>query len=171
MLADMTPEAAEIIRLLNLVPHSLECGFYREIYRSGGTVPAAAIPGHGGDRSFCTFIYYLLPEGEVSRLHRLKSDEMWHFLAGGPLKLVELDPATGGASTTVLGQGINVGQGLFHLFKAGTWFGAFPEKGAGYSLVGCAVSPGFEIGDFEAGRRDELVRKFPRARDLIVKLS
>ena len=41
-------------------------------------------------RCCSTAIYYLLPKGTKSHLHRLTSDEVWHFYLGGPLKLSQL---------------------------------------------------------------------------------
>jgi hypothetical protein len=77
-----------LVRLRRLKAHP-EGGFYRETYRSQGRIPGRKFPG---GRSFSTAILFLLPKGCVSRLHRIKSDELWHFYSGGPLIVVELDP-------------------------------------------------------------------------------
>jgi predicted cupin superfamily sugar epimerase len=147
--------AAGLVRRLRLKPHP-EGGFYRETYRAAGRVRG---------RSLSTAILFLLPRGCVSRLHRINSDEMWHFYAGGPLIVVELDAGTGGARRTRLGPGR-----FQHVVKAGTWFGARLAPGAPFALVGCTVAPGFDFRDFELGRRDELMRRFPRGRRAIAEL-
>ena len=67
-----------------LVPHP-EGGWYRETYRAARTLP-------GTDRCVCTAILYLLGAGQRSRLHRIDSDELWHFHGGDPLRLVRLIP-------------------------------------------------------------------------------
>ena len=76
------PAADWLIRELSLLPHP-EGGFYRETYRS----PTL---DHRG-RPAATMIYFLLPQGHVSRLHRLDADEGWHLYLGGPLEIYELD--------------------------------------------------------------------------------
>ncbi|MCX5795864.1 MAG: cupin domain-containing protein [Elusimicrobia bacterium] len=145
-----------MVRRLRLEPHP-EGGFYRETYRAAGRLPDG--------RCFSTAILFLLPKGCVSRLHRIKSDELWHFHSGGPLIVVELDPRTGRTRSTTLGPGK-----VQHVVKAGTWFGARLGPGADYALAGCTVAPGFEFRDFELGRRDVLLRRFPRSRRAIERL-
>src|SRR5581483_7672215 len=81
----------DLIRIHQLIPHP-EGGYYRETYRSAELVLGSALPARcrGGDRLYSTAIYYLLREGEMSRLHRLLSDEVWHFYLGGPLTIGEI---------------------------------------------------------------------------------
>ena len=76
--------AADWIRRLGLVPHP-EGGFYRETYRSQGNISRESLPvGMDGDRSYGTAIYFLLSAGQVSRWHRIRSDELWFYHAGSP---------------------------------------------------------------------------------------
>jgi uncharacterized protein len=49
--------ADDIIRILDLRPHPVEGGFYRETWRSAAT---AVLPGYPAARSVGTAIYYLL---------------------------------------------------------------------------------------------------------------
>src|SRR6266404_7755360 len=75
--------AAYWIERLQLTPYP-EGGYFRETYRSPELVAPDALPARfPGARAFSTAIYFLLPSNEVSRLHRLRSDELWHFYAGG----------------------------------------------------------------------------------------
>ena len=150
----------QLIAAYHLTPHP-EGGYFRETYRSAATLP-------GTTRSLCTAIYYLLPSGQRSLLHRIGADEVWHFYLGDPLLVVELQPH-GAAKVTRLGRG--EGEQLQHVVPAGTWFGALPAMGSAYSLVGCTVSPGFEFSDFEIGQRAELLRQFPGARESIEALT
>jgi predicted cupin superfamily sugar epimerase len=158
--------AAEWIRRLELVPHP-EGGFYRETYRASERVAASHLPARfGGERSFSTSIYFLLPAEEVSALHRIKSDEVWHFYAGAPLDLFVIG-AAGHLTTTRLGP-----EGPFQaLVPAGAWYGAAVSEAAGWSLVGGTVAPGFDFADFELGERAELLRAFPQHRALIERLT
>ena len=66
------------IQHLDLKPHP-EGGFYKEVYRSGIEMGKDVMPFvFSGTRRLATSIYYLLRSGEISKLHRLKSDELWY---------------------------------------------------------------------------------------------
>ncbi len=68
-MADGTPDARAVIRLLGLRPHPAEGGYFAETYRADETVPAAALPGrYDGARAFGTAIYYLLTADSVSAI-------------------------------------------------------------------------------------------------------
>lgn len=133
-----------------------------ETYRSSENVPTER-----GERSASTAIYFLITPGSVSRLHRILSDEVWHFYAGGPLEVVEL--IDGKAKITKIG--LEDGCIPQYVVKSGTWFGSYPCEGSKYSLVGCTVAPGFDFQDFELGSRAKLLADFPDAKDTIVKLT
>ena len=137
-----------LIDAYELAPHP-EGGFFRETYRSLATVP-------GTTRAFSTAIYFLLPAGTCSRLHRIGADEVWHFYEGGPLVVAELADE-GAVRRTVLGRDCARGETLQHVVPRGTWFGAYPAEGTAFSLVGCTVSPGFQFDDFELARREVLL--------------
>ena len=86
----MDTRAAELIASLDLAPHP-EGGFFRELYRSDSRVqPLDGRP----ERRALTTIYVLLPAGEVSRWHRVGSDEVWHFFEGDPLELFTIDASS-----------------------------------------------------------------------------
>lgn len=158
------PGAGELVLAYGLREHP-EGGFFAETYRAGGAVSTPS-----GDRAFSTAICFLLKRGEVSRLHRLKSDEVWHFYAGGPLTVAEIAP-DGAVRTTTLGRGLSSGHKFQHVVPAGTWFGAYPEPGSEFSFAGCTVAPGFDFADFELARRAELLERFPQAAGLIERLT
>lgn len=145
----------QLIADYQLIQHP-EGGYYRETYRSEATVPGTA-------RRFSTAIYYLLPMGQRSLLHRIGADEVWHFYLGDPLLVIELQSGRP-ATVTRLGRERARGETLQHVVHAGTWFGAMPAEGSRYSFVGCTVSPGFEFSDFALGDRDVLLSQFPEAR-------
>ena len=161
---------AELIRVYKLKPHP-EGGYFRESYRSAGTIPAAALGGNlSGERNCSTAIYFLLPEGSKSKLHRIKSDETWHFYMGGPLTLAQIFP-DGRVENVTLGQDIKAGQKFQHVVPAGCWFGAYPEPGSGFSFAGCTVAPGFDFADFELAVPETLLALFPHAANIIKKLT
>ena len=165
-----TEQLKRLIRNYKLKAHP-EGGYFRESYRSTGTIPAAALDGSFiGPRSYSTAIYFLLPEGSISRLHRIKSDEIWHFYLGGPLNLAQIMP-DGRVVSVTLGRDIKAGQEFQHVVPAGCWFGASPSPGSGFSFVGCTVAPGFDFADFELARPAKLLAQFPQAGKIIKKLS
>jgi predicted cupin superfamily sugar epimerase len=159
-------DASYWIARLGLTRHP-EGGYYRETYRAAGRIAAHA---GLGERSFSTAIYYLLPAEEVSRLHRLRSDELVHFHLGSPLTLHLLDEA-GAYRRVSLGRELEEGQVLQAAVPAGTWFGATVERPGSFALVGCTVAPGFEFADFEQAERPELAARFPAHRAIVERLT
>jgi predicted cupin superfamily sugar epimerase len=159
-----------LVSALGLSPHP-EGGFFRETWRSPECIAAAALPArYGADRSIGTAILFLLAAGQVSRLHRLASDELWFFHAGGPL-LVHVFPEEGPYRPILLGPDPAC-HALQGFVPHGSWFGAEPAEGTGYALVGCVVTPGFEFADFglltdAAG----LAARFPDQRAVIARLG
>ena len=92
----MTEEAGRLIDRLKLAPHP-EGGYFRETYRASFQLNAPSLSPHfTGARAASTAIYYLLTAGDRSRLHRIRSDEVWHFYQGDPSQVIEL--TTAGAS-------------------------------------------------------------------------
>ena len=162
--------AAAWIRKLALRPHP-EGGHYRETYRAAERVPAGGLPRRfSGPRSCSTAIYFLLQGHEVSRLHRIKSDEIWHFYAGAPLTVHVID-TQGRYHAHPLGRKPNSEALPQIVVPAGAWFGATVDRARGYALVGCTVAPGFDFADFELADRTTLLRQFPRHRQLIERLT
>ncbi|HSN70441.1 MAG TPA: cupin domain-containing protein [Steroidobacteraceae bacterium] len=143
----MSDRASELIRALRLEPHP-EGGHYREIYRSAARVTPA---GGRAPRRALTSIYYLLKRGELSRLHRVASDEVWHFYRGGTLELIWASDDFRVVTRTRLGNG-DAGSVPCAVVPAGHWQAALPLDG--YALVGCTVAPGFEFDDFRLLRDD-----------------
>jgi predicted cupin superfamily sugar epimerase len=129
---------------LQLIKHP-EGGHYVETFRS----EREFIPdGWEGKRSMATSIIFLLEQGEISSMHRIKSDEIWYHHDGGCLHIIELNEA-GEEIITRLGKNLEAGEVLQHVVPAGRWFGARPASDAEFVLVGCQVSPGFDFRDFE----------------------
>jgi predicted cupin superfamily sugar epimerase/predicted GNAT family N-acyltransferase len=132
----------ELIATLGLRPHP-EGGWYAEVFRSASTVQ----PGDArGTRSALTTIYFLLTAGQTSRLHRVASDEVWHFYEGDPLELTTAPGDLSALARTTLGPAAEASAPVFTV-PAGVWQGARP-LGA-YTLAGCSVGPGFDFADFE----------------------
>jgi predicted cupin superfamily sugar epimerase len=163
--------ADDLIQLLRLQPHPKEGGYFRETYRGDEVLPAAALaPRYGAVRSVGTAIYYLLTPTTYSALHRLKSDEVFHFYLGSPVRMLQLFP-DGGGETIILGSDLERGQRLQTVVPRGVWQGSLLEPGGDFALLGCTVAPGFDYADYEAGQRDALGRQYPQFAGLIAALT
>lgn len=162
--------AEDWIGKLNLQPHP-EGGYYAETYRSPETIAVAHLPGrYAGSRSFATAIYFLIKGGSFSSLHRIQSDELWHFYAGSRLTVYSIDPE-GNLAELLLGPDAGAGETFQGVVKAGDWFGSKVHDPDGYALVGCTVAPGFDFADFELAGRQALIRQFPRHAEVIRSLT
>jgi hypothetical protein len=127
-------------------------------------------PRFGGPRCFSTAICFLLEGHQRSHLHRIRSDEVWHFYHGAPVSLVVLRP-DGSLRETVLGSDPERGELFQVVVEAGCWYGARVRDPSGYALLGGTVAPGFDFADFELGAREALLRAFPRHRAVIEDLT
>lgn len=143
-----------------------EGGWFRETYRSGMSLESTALPAvYGGERNISTAIYFLLEGNDISKLHRLRSDEIWFFHCGSPLVIHCIDSRGNNSS-------LNLGMESFQgIIPAGTWFGAEVCDKDSFSLVSCTVSPGFDFADFELGDRSELLSLYPEHKTLIEKFT
>lgn len=147
----LTPRVRALVERLDLAPHP-EGGFYREVWRSPIGLDAAALPaGYPGRRAVMTSIYFLLPTGAQSALHRVRSEELWLHHQGDPLELgIGATQAAASDSAQAIRLGQEADAALQAIVPAGHWQRAEALAGsAGYALVGCVVAPGFEFEDFE----------------------
>ncbi|HBH24269.1 MAG TPA: hypothetical protein DDY13_12700 [Cytophagales bacterium] len=157
------------IKKLQLQPHP-EGGYYRENYRSAYQIHGTALPErYNGPRVFSTSIYFLLKKGNVSTFHRLKSDEIWHYYDGDPIKLYLID-RDGKLSTPIVGRQLEGGEEMQLVIPAGSWFAAHVVEGGSFGLVGCSVAPGFDFDDFELANKNDLINKYPQHRNVIQKI-
>lgn len=158
--------AAYWIQYLQLQQH-VEGGWYCEVYKAA---QAISLPGKVQEKSAATHIYFLLQQQEFSALHRIASDELWHFYAGTALTVYEIT-IEGELIEHVLGNDPAGKEKHFCVIKAGSWFGAKPTGEGSYALVGCTVAPGFDFADFELADRTALLNTYPRHRQLIEMLT
>ena len=154
--------ADKIKSLLNLKPHPEEGGYFVETYRSQQHLPE----GSEGKRALATAIYYLLTPDTFSEMHRLPSDEVFHFYLGDPVEMLQLLP-DGSGKVITLGSDILNGMHPQAIVLKEVWQGARLLPGGKFALLGTTMSPGFEFADYEAGKRDVLVELYPQFRELI----
>ncbi|MFP4171505.1 MAG: cupin domain-containing protein [Candidatus Hydrogenedentota bacterium] len=146
------------INHLRLEPHP-EGGYFRETHRSPVVVHP---PGFEGPRHLTTTIYFLLEAGQISQLHQLRANEMWHFYTGTPLTLHQLSSPDEYVTARV-GPHADEGQQFHTVVPSGVWFGATVDdaRPGAFSLVACTCSPGFEFEDFKLADREEMLDRFP----------
>jgi uncharacterized protein len=107
--------------------------------------------------------------GDFSALHRLPTDEIWHFYLGDPLHLLLLAP-DGTSRTAVLGPDVLAGQHVQLTIPAGTWMGGRVAAGGAWTLFGCTMAPGFTFEGYEHGDAAELTTRYPVEADRIADL-
>jgi predicted cupin superfamily sugar epimerase len=174
--ASVVSKSSELIKHYGLLAHPEGC-FYKETYRAASAVSVMRDADESStpksvQRSASTAIIFLVSGDSVSRLHRIKSDEVWHFYGGSALTVVELDDTLMEVRTTQLGTDLLRGEVVQYVVRANVWFGSFSQ--GEYSLVGCTVAPGFEFEDLEMANADSLRKKFeenPTALAYIDKLA
>ncbi len=162
--------ADDIKRILRLIPHP-EGGSYIQTYKASERLPAEALGSHfDGPRAASTAIYYLLEPGTFSEMHRLRSDEIFHFYLGDPVEMLQLWP-DGSSRVMQLGPDLAGGQSPQVVVPKDVWQGSRLIAGGSYALLGCTVAPGFEFADYESGWRDPLIAAYPGHRELITALT
>ena len=112
----------------------------------------------------------MLTPGTKSGLHRLPTDEVYHFYLGDPVLMLQLYPE-GTAKIIILGHDIKAGQSLQSTVPKNVWQGLMLMEGGNYALMGTTMAPGFDFPDNEIGNRDNLLKEYPTEDSMIVKLT
>ena len=164
--------AGEVKKILGLVPHPCEGGCYIRTYESGELLPPTAFaPGrYPGARHTGTAIYYLLEPGTFSEIHRLRSDEIFHFYAGDPVEMLQLHD-NGIGKVIRIGNRLDQGERPQVVVPRDVWQGSHLAPGGQWALLGCTVGPGFEFEDYETATREDLSRRWPAFTELIQQLT
>jgi uncharacterized protein len=170
------------IETLGLVKHP-EGGYFQESYRCPETMNRAEITteitpvippkiSHSSaeNRNLVSSIYFLLPSNDISRFHRLKSDEIWYYHAGSPLVIFMIDN-DGMLKEFKLGLHVEQGEHPQIVVPCGSIFGAAVCQADSFTLMGCVVTPGFDYRDFELIPREMLLKQYPQYQEIIVKLT
>jgi hypothetical protein len=158
-------------RMLNLEPLPGEGGHYAESYRSAERLARESLPErYCGQRSFGTAIYFLLTPDTFSAMHRLASDEVYHFYLGDPVELLCLRE-DGSGEVLTLGTDLDAGMRPQLAVRQGAWQGSRLRPGGKFALLGTTVAPGFEFADFELAKRDVLTERYPNFAGMIRELT
>ena len=164
--------ADEVKKILGLVPHPREGGYFIRTYEAAESIPAASfLDGrYEGARKTGTAIYYLLEPNTFSEMHRLQSDEVFHLYMGDAVEILQLFP-DGVGRVSVIGTDLVEGERPQVVVERGIWQGSRLKDGGSWALLGCTVSPGFEFKDYEEGRRDDLCAGWPEFDEEITRLT
>ena len=156
---------------MQLEAHPCEGGYFRQTWKSDEEIPLTALPSrYSSARAAGTAIYYLLEPSTFSEMHRLISDEVFHFYYGDPIEMLQLWP-DGSSRVVRLGSDLASGTLPQLVVPKGVWQGSRLVPGGKVALIGCSVSPGFDYADYETGKRSDLVREYPAAAELIELLT
>jgi len=162
-----TTDPNQIIQALDLMPHP-EGGYFAETYRSEGVIPSTA-DLVSEERNVSTAIYYLLRSKDISRFHRIRSDEVWHHYMGVAVT-IHIIHDDGLYEAKYVGKSLEDGEKPQCVIPAGSWFGATVDKENSFALCGCTVAPGFDFDDFEMADRYRMLQAFPEHEAIIEKL-
>ncbi|MET3631924.1 cupin domain-containing protein [Burkholderia sp. 572] len=152
------------IEKLGLEAHP-EGGYFRYAFGSDVVRKTAS----GAERRDYSGIYFMVTHDSPSHFHQMKSDEIWYYHSGAPLTMHVIDEA-GKYRTARLGPNLERGEVLSIVMRGGWIFGASVESGD-YTLVSCAVVPGFDDADYRILTQSELLGKYPEYRDVILKMA
>lgn len=134
--------AQEVIDLLDLEPLVAEGGFFRQTY------VVRQHPDLGSADPQSTAILYLVTPDSFSSLHRLRSDEMFHFYLGDPCEMALCD-RNGQLRRITMGHDIRGGHQVQQLVPAGSWQGLRLLDWGSFALLGTTMTPGFRAEEFE----------------------
>lgn len=154
------PDIAALIAHYALTPLPAEGTLFCSTYRSPTEFPDGSPHGTAMIGMYC--------EQPVSRsrFHRLPVDEVWHFYAGDPLRLILLHP-DGSSEDVIMGANALAGERVQFVVRAGTWQAGHVANGGRYALFGCTLAPGFAGTMYEGGDRATLRARYPeRAADI-----
>ena len=168
----MEEKVQKIVEKLRLEPLVGEGGLFRQTYCSAEELRADQLPArYKSAHPLGTVIYFLLTDDpdSFSVLHRLPTDEVYHFYLGDPVEMLLLHP-DGRAEEIALGSDILGGQQVQFVAPAHAWQGSRLKPGGGFALLGTTMAPGYIQEDFEAGRRADLLAQYPQAAEQIKRL-
>lgn len=153
------------------VSYNAPCSPSRHCARSSAWLPATGLPSrYSAARALGTAIYYLLTPETFSAMHRLASDEIFHFYLGDPVEMLQLWP-DGSHQVVLIGPDLEAGQRPQVIVPRDVWQGARLRPGGRYALLGTTVAPGFAYADYETASSAALLTTHPTAKDLMVALT
>lgn len=163
----------DLIQHFGLETLPVEGGLFRQTYLSSEIIPKTVLSDrYSKDKPIGSAILYMLTSDPnlFSAIHKLPTDEIYHFYLGDPVELLQLYP-DGSSERVILGQHVLNGQKIQYNAPRGVWQGSHLIAGGQYALIGTTMAPGFTNDDYIGGERSELIRMYPGEADLITQLT
>jgi predicted cupin superfamily sugar epimerase len=163
----------DVIGMLHLEPLPGEGGYFRQTWVSPERLdPGGAGVGDRTGKAVGTAIYYLVTDAAdgFSALHRLPTDEVYHFYLGDPVEQLLLY-GDGRSDVVVLGPDLAAGQRVQHVAPRDTWQGTRLRAGGRWALMGTTMAPGFDHATCQFGTREALCRQYADRAELITALT
>jgi len=168
---DLTAE--QIIRHFGLEPLPGEGGLFRQSYVATERIPRRALDSrYPNDKPMCTAIYYLLTDApdSFSALHKLPTDEVYHFYSGDPVDMLLLYP-DGPGGRVRLGPDLMSGEHVQFVVPREVWQGSRLVPGGRWALLGTTMAPGYTDSDYTGGTRADLLARYPEFAAQIMRLT
>ena len=163
--------ADDLIKKFNMKLLPGEGGYYCETHRSDHILPESSLSeNYNSERSLSTSIYYMHTPNTKSLLHRLPTEEIYHYYLGDPVFMLLLFP-DGKIEQVILGHDLENDHTVQLTVPKNVWQGSFLLSGGKYALMGTTMAPGFDFADNEIGQADELLKLYPSVEELILNLT
>ena len=167
----ITPQ--QLVDMFNLKSLPIEGGLFFQTYCSPESFTRDQLPGrYPVSKPFGTAIVYLLTTDpdSFSALHKLPTDEMYHFYLGDPVELLQLHP-DGRSERIILGQDLLNGQKVQHVVPRDVWQGSHLLPGGQFALLGTTMAPGYTDEDYVGGETETLIAAYPEQEKQIRQLT
>ncbi|CAH1650296.1 cupin domain-containing protein [Chelatococcus asaccharovorans] len=159
--------ASAIMATLGLKRHPT-CGYVQETYRSHHSLPASSLPdGYQGPRPAGSALYFMVTTDAHIVMHRIRGDQIYHHYLGDPLQVLLLYP-DGTGEIRVVGPDLEAGMRPQLLIPGGTFHMSRLEHHQGFALLGSSEWIGVEPPDVELGDFEDLSRRYPAMRDIMM---
>lgn len=163
--------AEYLIERFQLEQLTIEGGMFRRFYFAEEAIPREALPPrYDRAKHLSNAICYLHQPHTQSYLHRLLTDEIYHFYHGDPVTMVLLYP-DGSYALRTLGQDYEAGHEPVVVVPREVWQGSLLAPGGRWAFLGCTLAPAYDDNDFELGDRQLLLEQYPEAAEWIRRLT
>ena len=159
----MKPSTKEVIEHFKMSILPIEGTYFSKTYESSTTNV------NGGPDGTAILGLYSDEPRSCSLFHKLTFDEIWHFYAGDPIRLILLYPNKE-IKTVVLGSNFKDGELVQFVVPKGVWQAGEIVPGGQWGLFGCTMAPGFSANSFEGGYYKDLIVIYPNAKDYLERL-
>ncbi len=167
----MHEAAKKLIDRFQMARIPQEGAWFAPTYRSDEHVTVTGAARYPGPRVAWSAIVCVQTRTDFSGLHRLATDELWHFYDGHPIELLLLHP-DGRGELAVLGRNLAAGEHPQFLVPRAVWQASRPIGGdEAWTFFGNTLAPGFDYADFEIGYREELQARYPAFAAKIAELT